>query len=254
MHRHDSVCKCLLVQKQESFGYQYNQPLPLNVLRFNITHHEQLANITLSGSVEACRLVLILGHGWISMYLFLMDDLWSIDNHDSVVVEINAHVRLLISVARSDGHNLTPFVLEERGLEETFSTGSSLVVVLRDLRLNNCCDQYFFAMKKFSSLHVLALSHVIFNVFGFSIAKRCVMDPIDISSNRSKEKGKNVISSPVISSSSSSSDDNEGPSFLEFYDELSDSEDLTKAQQEKRGMFKSVAHQARRQNLNYLDF
>ncbi|GKD69568.1 hypothetical protein Tco_1323658 [Tanacetum coccineum] len=57
---------------------------------------------------------------------------------------------------------------------------------------------------------------------------------------RTLEKGKNVISSPVISSSSLSSDDNEGPSFLEFYDELSDSEDLTKAQQEKRGMFKCL--------------
>ncbi|GJR62802.1 hypothetical protein Tco_1504964 [Tanacetum coccineum] len=50
----------------------------------------------------------------------------------------------------------------------------------------------------------------------------CVMDPLDISRNPSKEKGKNVISSPVISYSSSSSDDNEGPSFLKFYDELSD--------------------------------
>ncbi|GJS61645.1 hypothetical protein Tco_0656429 [Tanacetum coccineum] len=58
--------------------------------------------------------------------------------------------------------------------------------------------------------------------------------------NLSKEKGKNVISSPVISSSTSSSDENEGPYFLEFYDELSDSEDLTKAQQEKRGMFKCL--------------
>ncbi|GKB83939.1 hypothetical protein Tco_0950834 [Tanacetum coccineum] len=57
-----------------------------------------------------------------------------------------------------------------------------------------------------------------------------VMDSLDISRNPSKEKGKNVISSPVISSSSSSSDNNEGPSFLEFYDELSDSEDLTQAQ------------------------
>ncbi|GKC10840.1 hypothetical protein Tco_1007622 [Tanacetum coccineum] len=56
---------------------------------------------------------------------------------------------------------------------------------------------------------------------------------IDIPRNPSKEKGKNVISSPVISSSSSSSVENEGPSFLEFYDELSDSEDLTKAQQER---------------------
>ncbi|GJZ85362.1 hypothetical protein Tco_0650701 [Tanacetum coccineum] len=67
-----------------------------------------------------------------------------------------------------------------------------------------------------------------------------VMDPLEISRNPSKEKGKKITSPPVISSSSSSSDDNEAPSFLEFYDELSDSEDLTKAQQEKRGMFKCL--------------
>ncbi|GJZ07369.1 hypothetical protein Tco_0541162 [Tanacetum coccineum] len=67
-----------------------------------------------------------------------------------------------------------------------------------------------------------------------------VMGPLDISRNLSKEKGKKIASPSVISSSSSSSDDNEAPSFLEFYDELSDSEDLTKAQQEKKGMFKCL--------------
>ncbi|GKB23573.1 hypothetical protein Tco_0862974 [Tanacetum coccineum] len=56
-----------------------------------------------------------------------------------------------------------------------------------------------------------------------------VMDPLDILRNPSKEKGKKIASPSVISSSSSSSDDNEAPSFLEFYDELSDSKDLTKA-------------------------
>ncbi|GJX33777.1 hypothetical protein Tco_0245334 [Tanacetum coccineum] len=65
-----------------------------------------------------------------------------------------------------------------------------------------------------------------------------VMDPLDISRNHSKEKGKNTASPSIISSLSLSSDDNEAPSFLEFCDELSDSEDLTKAQREKRGMFK----------------
>ncbi|GJU60133.1 putative ribonuclease H-like domain-containing protein [Tanacetum coccineum] len=64
-----------------------------------------------------------------------------------------------------------------------------------------------------------------------------VMDPLDISRNPCKEKLKSTTSSSIISSSSSSSNDNEAPSFLEFYDELSDSEDLTKAQREKRGMF-----------------
>ncbi|GKD84539.1 hypothetical protein Tco_1355693 [Tanacetum coccineum] len=67
-----------------------------------------------------------------------------------------------------------------------------------------------------------------------------VMDPLDILRNPSKEKGKKIASPSVISSSSLSSDDNEAPSFLEFYDELSDSEDLTKAQREKRGMFKCL--------------
>ncbi|GJS00311.1 hypothetical protein Tco_0316819 [Tanacetum coccineum] len=57
-----------------------------------------------------------------------------------------------------------------------------------------------------------------------------VMDPLDISRNPSKEKGKKIASLLVTSSSSSSSDDNEAPSFLEFYDELSDNDDLTKAQ------------------------
>nr|GEX63512.1 retrotransposon-related protein [Tanacetum cinerariifolium] len=49
-----------------------------------------------------------------------------------------------------------------------------------------------------------------------------VMDPLDISRNPSKEKGKKIASPSIISSSSSSSDNNEAPSFLEFYDELSD--------------------------------
>ncbi|GJR69309.1 hypothetical protein Tco_0015374 [Tanacetum coccineum] len=67
-----------------------------------------------------------------------------------------------------------------------------------------------------------------------------VMDPLDILRNPSIEKGKKISSPPVISSSSSSSDDNEAPSFLEFYDELSNSEDLINAQREKRGMFKCL--------------
>nr|GFC70132.1 hypothetical protein [Tanacetum cinerariifolium] len=56
-----------------------------------------------------------------------------------------------------------------------------------------------------------------------------VMDPLDILRNPSKEKRKKITSPLITSSSSSSSDDNEAPSFLEFYDALSDNEDLTKA-------------------------
>ncbi|GKA69352.1 hypothetical protein Tco_0775416 [Tanacetum coccineum] len=64
--------------------------------------------------------------------------------------------------------------------------------------------------------------------------------PLDISRNPSKEKGKRIASPSVTSSSSSSSNDNEAPSFLEFYDELSKNEDLTKAQREKMGIFKCL--------------
>nr|GEV15165.1 serine/threonine protein kinase SRPK1 [Tanacetum cinerariifolium] len=67
-----------------------------------------------------------------------------------------------------------------------------------------------------------------------------VIDHLDISRKSSKENGKKNASPLVISSSSSSSDDNEAPSFLEFYDELSNSEDLTKAQREKKGMLKCL--------------
>ncbi|GKD71759.1 hypothetical protein Tco_1325849, partial [Tanacetum coccineum] len=52
--------------------------------------------------------------------------------------------------------------------------------------------------------------------------------------NPTKEKGKRVASPSASSSSSSSSDENEAPSFLEFYEELSSNEDLTDAQREKR--------------------
>nr|GEV55469.1 retrovirus-related Pol polyprotein from transposon TNT 1-94 [Tanacetum cinerariifolium] len=67
-----------------------------------------------------------------------------------------------------------------------------------------------------------------------------VMDPLDISRNPSKEKGMKIAFPLVISSFSSSSDENEGPSFLEFYDEFFDHEDLTQAQREKIGMFKCL--------------
>ncbi|GJY28542.1 hypothetical protein Tco_0404309 [Tanacetum coccineum] len=56
-----------------------------------------------------------------------------------------------------------------------------------------------------------------------------VMNPLDILRNPIKEKGKRVASPSVSSSSSSSSDGNEAPSFLEFYEELFDNEDLTDA-------------------------
>ncbi|GJZ40268.1 hypothetical protein Tco_0586831 [Tanacetum coccineum] len=88
--------------------------------------------------------------------------------------------------------------------------------------------------------HILAINpQAIVPIASFTLNEH-VIDPLDISRNLRTKKGKKIASSLVISSLSSSSDDNEAPYFLEFYDELSDSEDLTKAQQEKRGMFKCL--------------
>ncbi|GJW06865.1 hypothetical protein Tco_1569288 [Tanacetum coccineum] len=58
--------------------------------------------------------------------------------------------------------------------------------------------------------------------------------PNNISRKPSEENGKKISSPSVTSSSSSSSNDNEAPSFIEFYDELSTLRILTKAT-EKRG-------------------
>ncbi|GJX47153.1 hypothetical protein Tco_0272343 [Tanacetum coccineum] len=65
------------------------------------------------------------------------------------------------------------------------------------------------------------------------------MNPLDIPRKTIKDKGKRV-DPPSSSSSSSSSDENEEPSFLEFQKKLSDNENLTDEQKEKRGMFKCL--------------
>nr|GFA11439.1 hypothetical protein [Tanacetum cinerariifolium] len=55
---------------------------------------------------------------------------------------------------------------------------------------------------------------------------------------RMEENQRKRVAPPSSSSSSSSSDENEEPSFLEFYEELSNNKNLTNAQKEKRRMFK----------------
>ncbi|GJY01721.1 hypothetical protein Tco_0359873 [Tanacetum coccineum] len=61
-----------------------------------------------------------------------------------------------------------------------------------------------------------------------------VMNPLDIPRKTIKNKGKRAA--PPSSSSSSSSNEDEEPSFLQFYEELSNDEDLTDAQRDKRGI------------------
>ncbi|GJY77944.1 hypothetical protein Tco_0483745 [Tanacetum coccineum] len=64
------------------------------------------------------------------------------------------------------------------------------------------------------------------------------MNPLDIPRKAIKDKGKRAA--PSLSSSSSSSNPNEEPSFLQFYEELSNDKALTDAQKEKKGMFKCL--------------
>nr|GEX35944.1 ribonuclease H-like domain-containing protein [Tanacetum cinerariifolium] len=63
---------------------------------------------------------------------------------------------------------------------------------------------------------------------------------VDISRNPTNKKGNRIASSSTSSSLSSLSDDNEEPTFLEFYEELSDNENLIDSRREKRGMFKCL--------------
>ncbi|GKC40443.1 hypothetical protein Tco_1052827, partial [Tanacetum coccineum] len=116
-----------------------------------------------------------------------------------------------------------------------------MIIYLMEEVINKCKGPMPFAMLLTRLYnHILTINpQVIVSIARFTLHEH-VMDPLDISRNRSKEKGKKIASPSVISSSSSSSDDNEAPSFLEFYDELFDSEDLTKAQREKRGIFKCL--------------
>ncbi|GKD95834.1 RNA-directed DNA polymerase, eukaryota, reverse transcriptase zinc-binding domain protein, partial [Tanacetum coccineum] len=66
-----------------------------------------------------------------------------------------------------------------------------------------------------------------------------IMNPLDISRKTIKDKGKRA-DPPSSYSSTSSYDENETSSFLEFYEELSDNEELTDEQKEKRWMFKCL--------------
>nr|GEU65981.1 hypothetical protein [Tanacetum cinerariifolium] len=68
--------------------------------------------------------------------------------------------------------------------------------------------------------------------FGSFTYHEHVMNPLDILRKTIKDKGKRVAP-PLSSSSSSSSDENKEPSFLEFYEELSNNKDLTDAQKKE---------------------
>ncbi|GJW79140.1 hypothetical protein Tco_0140822 [Tanacetum coccineum] len=117
-------------------------------------------------------------------------------------------------------------MLKKFGLEDSKPTKTSIST---EIKLTKDDEADFVDSSKYrenlKNTHLEAIKRI----FRFTFHE-CVMDPLDILRNPSKEKGKKIPSPSVTSSSSSSSDDNEASSFLEFYDELSDNEDLTNAQ------------------------
>ncbi|GKA45464.1 hypothetical protein Tco_0738260 [Tanacetum coccineum] len=86
--------------------------------------------------------------------------------------------------------------------------------------------------------HILKTNHQSIVPFDRFMYRECVMNPLDISRKTIRDKG--IRAAPPSSSSSSSSNKDEETSSLQFYEELSDDEDLTNAQKEKRGMFKCL--------------
>nr|GEY06929.1 hypothetical protein [Tanacetum cinerariifolium] len=84
--------------------------------------------------------------------------------------------------------------------------------------------------------HILQTNPQSINPFDRFTYHERVMNPLDIPRKTIKDKGKRADPS----SSSSSSDENEEPSFLEFYEKLSDNENLIDEKKENRGMFKCL--------------
>nr|GEU43024.1 hypothetical protein [Tanacetum cinerariifolium] len=77
-----------------------------------------------------------------------------------------------------------------------------------------------FNLGQFTFYHILQTNpQAIVPLDRFTFYK-CIMNPLDISRNPTKDKGKRVAFPSACSSSSSSSGDSEAPSFLEFYKEL----------------------------------
>ncbi|GKB37830.1 hypothetical protein Tco_0882772 [Tanacetum coccineum] len=134
----------------------------------------------------------------------------------------------------------TAYMLYYLTIGRKFNFTSIIIYQMKEVINKRICPMLFAMLLTRLYKHILTTNpQAIVPLARFTFHEH-VMDPLDISRNPSKEKGKKIASHSVISSSSSSSDNNEAPSFLEFYDELSDNDDLTDTQREKRGMFKCL--------------
>ncbi|GJT10208.1 hypothetical protein Tco_0857250 [Tanacetum coccineum] len=149
-------------------------------------------------------------------------------------------VKQVITIPRSTNHKLQrdPNTLFHDDLfpEKKFYLTAMILLRMEDLKKNSYGPMPYAMLLTRLFKHILQSNpQSIVPLDRFTFHER-VINPLDISRKTIKAKGKRVTP-PSSSSSSSSSDENEEPSFLEFYNELSENENVTNAQMEKRGMF-----------------
>nr|GEY98174.1 retrovirus-related Pol polyprotein from transposon TNT 1-94 [Tanacetum cinerariifolium] len=134
----------------------------------------------------------------------------------------------------------TAYMLYYITIKRKFNFTTMILYRMEDVKKNNNATMTFVILLTRLYNHILRTNpQAIFLLNRFTFHER-VMNPLDILRNPTKGKGKKVASPWASSSSSSLFDGNEAPSFLDFYEELFDNEDLTDAQREKQGMFKCL--------------
>ncbi|GKE39097.1 hypothetical protein Tco_1462502, partial [Tanacetum coccineum] len=140
---------------------------------------------------------------------------------------------------RDHVNTCTGYMLYYFTIKRPFNLTTMIIYRMKDVKKNSHAPMPFAMLLTRLYKHILETNpQSIVPLDSFTIHDR-VMNPLDITRNTIKNKGKRVAP-PSSSSSSSSSDENEEPSFLELYKELSNNENLADAQKEKRLMFKCL--------------
>ncbi|GKB27060.1 hypothetical protein Tco_0866461 [Tanacetum coccineum] len=123
----------------------------------------------------------------------------------------------------------TAYMLYYLTIKRKFNFTTMILYRMEEVKKNNNAPILFAMLLTRIYNHILRTNPQAIVPLNRFMFHESVMNPLDISRNPIKEKGKRVASPSASSSSSSSSYGNEGPSFLEFYEELFDNEDLTDA-------------------------
>ncbi|GJX52911.1 hypothetical protein Tco_0281280 [Tanacetum coccineum] len=122
----------------------------------------------------------------------------------------------------------TAYMLYHLTIKRPFNLTTMILYRMEEVKKNSHAPMPFAMLLTRLYKHILETNpQSIIPLDRFTIHDR-VMNPLDITRNTIKNKGK-IVAPPSSSSSSSSSDENKETSFLEFYKELSDNENLTNA-------------------------